>query len=101
MKGEPLEYVNSQYDDKFDVFIVSESEEEKIVEESINKSDWYKIMGVDFAGGDSTVYHTQWNRYDYDISKYRGKTIKLVFSVSDVGDSLYDTAALIDDISMK
>lgn len=98
---EPLEYVNSQYDDKFDVFIVSESEEEKIVEESINKSDWYKIMGVDFAGGDSTVYHTQWNRYDYDISKYRGKTIKLVFSVSDVGDSLYDTAALIDDISMK
>lgn len=46
------------------------------------------------------VYGTGWQNQVIDISAYRGKTITLKFEASDIGDSAYDTAALLDEISI-
>lgn len=97
---EPMEYVGSYYDDKFMVKIYDahKNEIKEIASESINSSTWYSVSGVDFDGGDSTAYQTGWKKVEVDISKCGGAYITLYFGVIDVGDSSYDSAALIDNI---
>ncbi len=99
---EPMEWVGTQYDDKFQVSIIDEEgNEEVVVTETVNISQWYEISGIDFYGGDNTTYHTNWKSINFDISKYRGKTITIKFHVWDKGDSAYDTAALIDKVEIQ
>lgn len=99
---EPMEYVDSIFDDKFVVRILGSNGQvykEKTIE-SVNESTWYSISGIDFEGGDDTTYHTQWKTGVIDISEYRNQAITLQFVVYDMGDSIYDTAALIDDVKL-
>lgn len=99
---EPMEFVDSMFDDKFVVRILGSNGQvykEKTIE-SVNESTWYSISGINFEGGDDTTYHTQWKTGVIDISEYRNKAITLQFVVYDVGDSIYDTAALIDDVKL-
>lgn len=100
---EPMEYVNSRYDDYFTVNIYDANG--KLLTstklESINSSKWHYIEGIDFEGGDSTVYHTGWKNQTLDISKYQNQRITIEFIVADVGDSAYDTAALIDNVVVE
>ncbi len=100
---EPSEYVNTEFDDKFVAEIISleEGNTIQIAMESVNDSEWFTISGIDFDGGDKTTYHTGWKTRSCDLSAYRGKLITLRFIVYDVGDSMYDTAALIDNITIK
>lgn len=104
---EPMEYVGSQFDDNFEVSIIdSVGSEVQVAYETVNSSTWIEIAGAQsdggmFDGGDSTTYHTGWKNFSYDISAYAGQTITLKFRVSDVGDSKYDTAALIDNIQLN
>ena len=96
---EPMEYIGSFYDDKFIVEIIDpQNSKILLAEESVNKSEWIDVSGVDFDGGDLTAYHTGWKTVTYDLSEYAGQTVTLKFTVYDVGDSKYDTAALIDNI---
>ena len=100
---EPMEYVNSQFDDYFAVNIYDANG--KLLSftklESINSSKWNHIEGINFDGGDSTVYHTGWKNQTLDISKYLNQKITIEFIVADVGDSAYDTAALIDNVVVE
>lgn len=59
------------------------------------------IAGRPFDGGDDTVYQTNWKTKTIDISSYQSQFIKIKFLVYDVGDSAYDTAVVIDDISWR
>ena len=52
-----------------------------------------------FDQGD--VYATGWQTQDIDISSYVGKSVSLQFYSTDVGDSIYDSAILIDNIKFK
>ena len=99
---EPMEYVNSSYDDNLYISIIDETGNEEIfVTETVNSSTW-EYLGEDyFTGGDKTTYHTGWKKKTIDLSKYRGKFITLKVRVFDVGDSAYDSAVLIDNIVMK
>jgi len=36
-----------------------------------------------------------------DISKYAGQVVTIRFMVYDVGDSIYDSAVLLDAVSLK
>lgn len=101
---EPMEYVGTEYDDIFQVDILNTDGEilETLVYESVNTSTWYAIDGIDFPGGDDTTYHTRWQQVSSDvIAKYCGQLVVLRFTVQDAGDSIYDTAALIDSVSVK
>lgn len=97
---EPMAYVGSRYDDKFEVQILDTNDNilHSEILETINTSKWYSVSGVDFDGGDSTVYHTNWETTSIDISPYQNQTIIIKFLVYDVGDSAYDSAVVLDNI---
>ncbi len=104
---EPMEYVGSSYDDKFRAVLIDEDGNEiELAYETVNASSWTAISGSQsaggmFDGGDETAYHTGWKSINHQITSLAGQTITLKFRVWDVGDSIYDTAALIDSISLQ
>ena len=58
--------------------------------------------GIDFPGGDDTTYHTRWQTVTSDaISKYRNELVVIRAIVRDAGDSIYDTAALVDSVAIN
>jgi len=104
MSEEFLEYVGSQYQD---AFIVT-------VEEAGNPASRVQLQGdtIDslaagvgpvsnsFDRGD--VHATGWRQASHTIpAALLGKTVLLRFYVTDVGDSVYDTAVLLDDIKVE
>jgi len=98
---EPMEYVNSEYDDFFFTAITNlAGAQEQIVYENVNNSVWSALGGDYFSGGDDTTYDTTWVSKSFDISAYAGQCITLTFHTGDVGDSQYDTAGLLDNIKI-
>src|SRR5207249_2079742 len=98
-----LEFCGSQYQDFFAVTIYELDSNGQIIGSnvvfrrqiddlcgSVHQSD------VGFDQGD--VYNTGWLTTAIDISAYKGKHIIIEFSAGDIGDSIYDTAILLDRI---
>ncbi len=121
LSEEFLEYIGSQFQDYFRIIIKTPEGQEIVL---LNKT----IDGIaaDFgASYDGTtdpptaipgnlisvspgivfdrggVYMTDWQTSTFDVTAYRGKRITLILAAGDVGDSIYDTAILLDDISIK
>lgn len=96
---EPMEYVGSVYNDGFYVRITygNGSTFTQAIE-TVNTASWYPVTGVNFDGGDNTIYQTRWRTGAIDISKYKNQNIKVEFLVCDVGDSAFDSAVVIDNI---
>ncbi|MCQ2457147.1 MAG: choice-of-anchor L domain-containing protein [Clostridia bacterium] len=99
---EPMEYVGNQFNDSF-VVRISTGDTVRVEKQyaSVNTSTWKSVSGVNFTGGDSTVYHTGWQHVSINLNPMRTKTINLQFIVYDVGDSYYDSACLIDNVKIK
>lgn len=128
---EPKEYVGTKYNDTFRATVTSSvyintaslitshlnggntvtssvygSESVIVGTESINESTAYWIdenkVAIDFYGGDDTAYMTNWKHVQFDVSQFAGKgSIVLRFHVWDQGDSVFDTAVLIDNVILK
>ncbi len=94
---EPLEFVGSDFDDKFDLII----DTNVTTVESVNAAEWKELGGDYFQGGDSTTYQTGWQEKIIDLGSNIGSLINLKFRVSDVGDSAFDSAVLIDNIRLE
>ena len=109
LSEEPHEYVGSSFDDQFEAHLFSGeaySTSHLIASESVNKSSWTPISGVDsdgglFPGGDGTAYQTGLKSASFNIEPFRGRTVRLRFRVFDRGDSIYDTAAVIDNARLN
>ena len=67
----------------------------------INTSSWIAAEGVDFIDGDNTAFQTGWKTAEIDVSAYRGQIITLCFVIYDVGDEIFDSACLIDNVVLK
>ena len=93
---EPLEFVGSKFDDKFQVLL----DGTQVAFESINSSAWSPVGGINFAGGDSTVFQTGFKTINVDLTPFKGKKVELKIATFDLGDSVYDTAALVDNIKL-
>lgn len=99
---EPMEYVDSQYDDKFEAVFITSDEKVIMAEESVNTSTWTPIDGINFYDGDDTTFMTGWKHVEFDVSAYAGQQpIVIEFHTWDQGDSIYDTAALIDNVKLN
>lgn len=99
---EPTEYLNSFYDDRLDVSLVVDGESTQLVSKGVNDSQWNEISGINFAGGDETTYETGWQTFSYSLENVSAEAnLKLKFEVSDVGDSAFDTAVLIDNVRIE
>jgi hypothetical protein len=113
LSEEFLEYIGSQFQDQFQVVIVDDSGAEhilfsKTIDEmaadfSATKDLQGQLLamspGIVFDQGDVSM--TDFKDSDFDISDFKGKCVTLILRCTDVGDSIYDTAVLIDNISLN
>ncbi|HEY1083781.1 MAG TPA: hypothetical protein VGE29_16080, partial [Prosthecobacter sp.] len=101
-----LEYVGSQYQDAFSVSIA-------VVDPNTGvtgpfTTHFYKaidglagqVVPADVGFDRGGVYKTGWRLDTLNLHNYSGKTIVLRFGCTDVGDSIYDSAILLDDFQM-
>ena len=103
------EYCNSSYQDTFKV-VMCEAEDVNGTVSKTNCNILFIKTIDDLCGSVSKVtnkfdqgdvYATGWQTQDVDISSYIGKSVSLQFYSTDVGDSIYDSAILIDNIKFK
>lgn len=115
LSEELLEYIGSSFQDYFRVIIKKDDGTENILisktidgiaaqfgatKEPPNPGNLISVSpGIVFDRGD--VYMTGWQTSTFDVTAYRGKRITLILAAGDVGDSIFDTAILLDDISVK
>ncbi len=113
LSEEFLEYIGSIYQDYFEIKVKDKNG--NVTSLSRKTIDGY---AADFGATDSTagnlvkvspdivfdrggVYMTGWQSSTYDLSPWAGQRITLIFAAGDVGDSIYDSAILLDDIYIK
>lgn len=120
LSEEFLEYIGSYYQDRFEVVLISEDlGEQVLLSRTIDglaaefgasaPSQEYPegipgdliAVSPDIVFDRGGVYMTGWQTSDFDISAYKGKCVTLVLRCTDVGDSIYDTAILLDDIKIN
>ena len=98
-----MEYCNSNFDDSFSVSICEvDSNNCASFSTSINtlcNAGGLTKSDISFDKGD--VYNTGWRSGSLDISNLAGKRVNLTIYSSDVGDSIYDTAILVDNITIE
>ncbi len=120
LSEEFLYYIGSQFQDTFRVVIINEEgvSNEIMVRtidsiaaefgasppsedhpEGIAGDLIYVSPEISFDRGD--VYMTGWQSASLDISSYQGQCVTLMFRATDVGDSSFDTAVLLDDIELN
>jgi hypothetical protein len=104
---EPLEFVGQGFDDKFEVRLFSGAAfatNQLVVSEAVDTSTWLAIQGPSsgdgglFPDGDDTAYHTGFKTRTFDVTDLQGERVRLQLRVFDIGDSFFDTAALLDAI---
>lgn len=120
LSEEFLEYIGSAYQDKFSIVLQSDYFGEEILLsrtiDGIAASFGAKAPTIEIPEGipgdlisvspdivfdRGGVYMTGWQSESFDIKSYRGRCVTLIFRSTDVGDSIYDTAILIDDVKIK
>jgi hypothetical protein len=97
---EPMEWIGTEYNDTFETTLIGGGHELRW-KVDVNSSEWYPLNGDVFPLGDKTGFHTGIGGVSplFVIPQgMRGKVVTLTFHVWDVGDSFYDSAALIGDI---
>lgn len=103
LSEEFMEYVGTPFQDYLKITIKDGSNTEVIFAKAIdNFASQYSLPkvspGIVFDKGD--VYMTGWQTSTFNISKYKGKTITLIIESGDIGDSIYDSATLLDEIKI-
>ena len=98
-----MEWVGSQYQDYLQVIIKDEEDYEYVLfHETIDSFVGYGLQDVSppvyFDHGD--CYGTDWRLSTYDITEFQNQVVRLIIRIGDVGDSAYDSACLLDDISI-
>jgi hypothetical protein len=113
LSEEFLEYIGSQFQDRFQVVLDVEGTGEVVLfsktidgiaaDFGASKENPGNLIavspGIVFDKGD--VYMTGWQSSTFDISAHKGKCVTLILRCTDVGDSIYDTAILLDQISIE
>jgi hypothetical protein len=93
LSNEYPDYVGSQYNDLFDIILYTPGGSTLAVEERVNTSNL--TAHTNGYGGE-----IPWQQVSIDVSSLAGtdQPLTLSFMVSDVGDTVVDSAALIDDL---
>lgn len=102
-----VEWCGSGYQDYFQVSIIDavENETELYYVEIDNMCDDVFPANIQFDQGptetDNGVYLTGWRQIQMNVGNWAGQTVTLRFAAGDIGDSIYDSAILIDAIRVE
>lgn len=103
LSEEFMEYVGSKYQDYLKISITENDNTEVVFYKAIDSfAQQYNLSLVSptIVFDQGGVYMTGWQTSSFDISKYKGKTITLSIESGDIGDSIYDSATLLDEIKI-
>ncbi|MDR2564682.1 MAG: S8 family serine peptidase [Bifidobacteriaceae bacterium] len=102
------EWVGSEYNDKMRIRVISPGGGEiGQIDESVNVTNWTSISGIDFPGGDSTVGESGWKCASIAVPAASlqhgdsGPFPALRIVVEDLGDAIYDSVVLVDNITVS
>ena len=98
-----MEYVGSKYQDSFTATISerNDSSNSKILLNEYIDSLSEQVTNVENSFDEGDVYATGWKTVSNDIPEsLKGKKVNIKFFATDVGDSDFDTAVLIDNIKI-
>ena len=115
LSEEFLEFIGSMYQDYFKVVIkTSDGVEHILLNKTIDglAADFGASYPPPVAGSlisvspeivfdQGDVYMTNWQTSTFDVTPYRGSRVTLILTANDIGDSIFDTAILLDDITIK
>ena len=113
LSEEFLEFINSIYQDYFkiilrkqdgtEVVLYSRTIDQMAAQFNATRTDPGQLINVNpgIVFDQGGVYMTGWQTSTFDITPYRGQNVVIVFICGDVGDSIYDTAILLDDIKIN
>lgn len=113
LSEEFLEFINSQFQDYFRIIIrKADGTEDVLLSKTIDElaADFGAtpenpgnliLVSPDIVFDIGDVYMTNWQTSSFNIVQYRGQRITIIFEAGDVGDSIYDTAILLDEISAQ
>jgi len=98
-----MEYVGSQYQDYLTISITDSTGAVHVIfHETIDSFVDYGLVcctpPISFDQGD--CYMTGWRQLVHDISAFQGQVVRLRIACGDVGDSIYDSACLLDEITI-
>ena len=102
-----LEWCGSGYQDYFQVSVIDGVGTETVIFyiEVDNMCDSVYPANIQFdqgpLGDDNGVYYTGWRQLGLDLTPWAGQTVTLRFAAGDIGDSIFDSAILIDAISIE
>jgi hypothetical protein len=93
------EFVGTRWDDRFEAYLLlSDGRKVTLAEESVNVTSFTSVDGIDFPGGDGTTGQSGWKTGSATFN-VEGTT-SVTFVVEDVGDRIYDSVVLIDNIRL-
>jgi hypothetical protein len=94
-----LEYCASQYQDFFQVSFGSNVLQSTKIDDLCNDPNT-TLVPTDVAFDQGGVYKTGWKTQTVDVTALAGTTDTLTFAAGDVGDSVYDTVILVDNVRL-
>jgi hypothetical protein len=108
ISNEPMRFVNSIFNDTFKITIKEGSRTRTVHEESVNSNarKW-KSLGSDYLQDallGFTSYHTGWQSLPIDLKALGlkdGSTYELEILIEDKGDTLYNSAILVSNLSFN
>ncbi|QEI10895.1 hypothetical protein FY115_00720 [Cellvibrio japonicus] len=100
-----LEYCESIYQDEFKVDICEKDNSvttncQTLFQTNIDQL-CNSVSASDVSFDQGGVYNTGWSRKSLNIDSYAGKNVLLRFYATDIGDSIYDSAILLDNIEIE
>ncbi|HMS64784.1 MAG TPA: hypothetical protein PKD83_05955 [Ignavibacteria bacterium] len=113
LSEEFLEFIHSQFQDYLRITLVQQNGTEvTLLSKTIdgiatqfgadtNHAGQLISVSPNIVFDQGGVYMTGWQELSFDITPYRGQTVVIIFKCGDVGDSIYDTAILLDDIIIQ
>ena len=93
------EYVGSVFNDVMRATLHTPDGSREIAFEEVNSANFQPVSGIPCGSGDCTWGQTGWITASIDVSQWAGTDDALTLTVHDVGDTIYDTVVLLDDIS--
>lgn len=115
LSAEFLEFINSSFDDPFEITIKctdDKQNEEVIFRKSVNtladdfgatRTNAGELVCISPSvqiNGYNDIWMTDWQSEVVDISKYAGKSITLTFGVTNAADTAYPSAVLLDNVHL-
>lgn len=95
------EFVGSEFNDVFNATLFTPEGSRQIAFEEVNSAPFKPVSGIPCGSGDCTWGETGWLVATIDVSQWAGTNDTITLTVHDVGDTVYDSIVLLDNITIQ